>query len=213
MQCSWRRHIAGRTPDCRRLSDSVPVTTLLYHVQAGVKTETSPHADSSTTPRGNSDDAAGEAMTKCEAARTLLSRRPVIGPVGRARGSIPDLSRYKRGLHLRPGRFKGNSLRFEFQWNQEAVLYIWRPTPEFTAGIDAARALQEGSRKQPDCCFVQLADTLSDFNFQEAVGHDLVDANACGRRSKSGARTILVSGGVPPICIASTFQSSPPQWA
>ena len=103
----------------------------------------------------------------------------------------------KDRLNFGPVKIKGNSFDFSFSGIKTAVLYYVRAHPEFGPEIEARRAaLQEGRRKAADLfplCSPQTLLLVS--NFQRAVVHDLV-TRTFAAAAETGARTILVSGGV-----------------
>jgi N6-L-threonylcarbamoyladenine synthase len=204
-------HLAGRAPElpavCLIVSGG---HTLLYHVQAG-------NGNGDVSGRGflyrrlggTRDDAAGEAYDKV--ARLLglgYPGGPVIDQLaaqGAASESVANgpgagctySPSEKDGLNLGPVKIKGNAYDFSFSGIKTAVLYYLRAHPEFSAEIEARRvALQEGRRKAADLLPLCSPHTLSlIFNFQAAVVHDLV-TRTLAATAETGARTILVSGGV-----------------
>ena len=103
----------------------------------------------------------------------------------------------KDGLHFGPVKIKGNPYDFSFSGIKTAVLYYLRAHPEFNEEIEARRgALQEGHRRAADLLPLCSPRTLSLIsNFQSAVVHDLV-TRTLAAAAETGARTILVSGGV-----------------
>jgi N6-L-threonylcarbamoyladenine synthase len=115
----------------------------------------------------------------------------------------------KDQLHFGPVKIKGNSYDFSFSGIKTAVLYYLRAHPEFNAEIEARReALLQGRRKVADLlplCSPQVLALIS--NFQSAVVNDLV-TRTLSAASETGARTILVSGGVAAnSALRETFQS------
>jgi N6-L-threonylcarbamoyladenine synthase len=115
----------------------------------------------------------------------------------------------KDQLHFGPVKIKGNSYDFSFSGIKTAVLYYLRAHPEFNAEIEARReALLQGRRKVADLlplCSPQVLALIS--NFQSAVVNDLV-TRTLAAASETGARTILVSGGVAAnSALRETFQS------
>ncbi len=216
-------HIARRTPGlpavCLIVSGG---HTLLYHVQAKVENGTGDVSGFVYRRLGGTrDDAAGEAYDKV--ARLLALGYPG-GPVidqlaaqGAASGSLgtgagstwSPLAKAKNGLHFGPVKIKGNPYDFSFSGIKTAVLYYLRAHPEFTAEIETRRAaLQEGRRKAADLLPLCSPSTLSVIsNFQQAVVHDLV-TRTLAAAAETGARTILVSGGVAAnSALRDTFQS------
>jgi N6-L-threonylcarbamoyladenine synthase len=171
---------------------------------------------------GTRDDAAGEAYDKVARLLALgYPGGPVIDqlaaqgtacvPVANAPGAGCTRRRHsagfgasatcsppkKDGLHFGPVKIKGNPYDFSFSGIKTAVLYYLRAHPEFSAEIEARRvALQEGRRKAADLLPLCTPQTLSLVsNFQAAVVHDLV-TRTLAAAAETGARTILVSGGV-----------------
>jgi len=193
-------HTAGLTPElpavCLIVSGG---HTLLYQVQTRNKYgDWSSHGFQYRRLGGTRDDAAGEAYDKV--ARLLALGYPG-GPVidqlaarAAASGAPPN---NKDGLSFGPVKIKGNAYDFSFSGIKTAVLYYLRAHPEFEAEIEARRlALQQGRRKASDLLPLCSPKTLSLIsNFQEAVVHDLV-TRTLAAAEETGARTILVSGGV-----------------
>jgi N6-L-threonylcarbamoyladenine synthase len=162
--------------------------TVLYHVEA----DSSNGASRFSYARigGTRDDAAGEAYDKV--ARMLALGYPG-GPV------IDQLALHGNAKAVRFGepKMKGNPYDFSFSGIKTAVLYYLRAHPEFNAEIEARReALLQGRRKAADLlplCSPQVLALIS--NFQSAVVNDLV-TRTLAATAETGARTILVSGGV-----------------
>ncbi len=193
-------HIAGITPElpavCLIVSGG---HTLLYQVQP--RSENGNLSSRGFLYRrlgGTRDDAAGEAYDKV--ARLLALGYPG-GPVidqlaarAAASGAPPNS---KDGLSFGPVKIKGNPYDFSFSGIKTAVLYYLREHPEFEGEIEARRlALQQGRRKASDLLPLCSPETLSLIsNFQSAVVHDLV-TRTLAAAAETGARTILVSGGV-----------------
>jgi len=205
-------HIAGRTPElpavCLIVSGG---HTLLYHVQAN--RENSNEAARGFAYRrlgGTRDDAAGEAYDKV--ARLLALGYPGGPVIDQLAAHAVDSRLVKdtsNGLYFGPVKIKGNPYDFSFSGIKTAVLYYLRAHPEFNAEIDARRAaLQEGRRKAADLLPLCSPPTLSLIsNFQQAVVHDLV-TRTLAAATETGARTILVSGGVAAnSALRATFQS------
>jgi N6-L-threonylcarbamoyladenine synthase len=214
-------HIAGRTPElpavCLIVSGG---HTLLYHVQArtGAGRTCSPQEEVTESVRGfkyrrlggTRDDAAGEAYDKV--ARLLALGYPGGPVIDQLAAHAVDSRLVKdtsNGLYFGPVKIKGNPYDFSFSGIKTAVLYYLRAHPEFNAEIDARRAaLHEGRRKAADLLPLCSPPTLSLIsNFQEAVVHDLV-TRTLAAATETGARTILVSGGVAAnSALRDTFQS------
>jgi len=185
---------AGTRTVCLDLSGG---HTLLYHVQAGVRTETSPHAASSTRSVALATSRS-EAMTKL---RGLLAigypGGPVIDSWTRTR-SIPRTCPWIQTADcIWTVKIKGNPYRFSFSGIKTAVLYILRAT-EFTAEIDARRAaLQEGRGKPPillPLCSSPTSLVISNFKRPSSRSRDAIRLFCGGGRI--GRAPILVSGGV-----------------
>jgi N6-L-threonylcarbamoyladenine synthase len=177
---------------------------------------------------GTRDDAAGEAYDKVARLLALgypggpvidqlAARAAASGAAESGAGSIftPNASSEawsppeKDELHFGQVKIKGNSYDFSFSGIKTAVLYYLRAHPEFNAEIEARReALQQGRRKAADLlplCSPQVLALIS--NFQSAVVNDLV-TRTLAAASETGARTILVSGGVAAnSALRETFQS------
>jgi N6-L-threonylcarbamoyladenine synthase len=203
-------HIAGRTPElpavCLIVSGG---HTLLYYVEAAVKKDGNGDSRGFQFRRlgGTRDDAAGEAYDKVARLLALgYPGGPVIdqlatcattrGPVDSGAGSTSSPPE-KDELRFGPVKIKGNPYDFSFSGIKTAVLYYLRAHPEFNAEIEARReALQQGRRKAADLlplCSPQVLALIS--NFQSAVVNDLV-TRTLAAAAETGARTILVSGGV-----------------
>ena len=216
-------HIAGHTPDlpavCLIVSGG---HTLLYHVQAGVNNGNGSACGFQYRRLGGTrDDAAGEAYDKV--ARLLALGYPG-GPVidqlaaqAACSGSVANPSSAGRThrppekdeLNFGPVKIKGNPYDFSFSGIKTAVLYYLRAHPEFDSEIEARRAaLQQGRRKAADLlplCSPQTLSLIS--NFQSAVVNDLV-TRTLAAAEETGARTILVSGGVAAnSALRETFES------
>jgi N6-L-threonylcarbamoyladenine synthase len=215
-------HLAGRTPElpavCLIVSGG---HTLLYHVQAGTgepgsgctcsPTESGSGCTCSPTENnapargflfhrlgGTRDDAAGEAYDKVARLLALgYPGGPVIDQLAAQVAGSGLRSKAKDGLNFGPVKIKGNPYDFSFSGIKTAVLYYLRAHPEFSAEIEARRkALQEGRRKAADLLPLCSPRTLSLIsNFQAAVVHELV-TRTLAAAGETGARTILVSGGV-----------------
>ena len=180
--------------------------TLLYHVEAGsssVGANRSPHDNSAHGFQyrrlgGTRDDAAGEAYDKVARLLALgYPGGPVIDQLAAQGAASRSADCTKDVLHFGPVKIKGNACDFSFSGIKTAVLYYLRAHPEFNAEIDSRRAaLEQGRRKAADLlplCSPQTLSLIS--NFQAAVVHDLV-TRTLAAASETGARTILVSGGV-----------------
>jgi N6-L-threonylcarbamoyladenine synthase len=168
---------------------------------------------------GTRDDAAGEAYDKVARLLALgypggpvidqlATRATARGPAESGAGSTWSPPQ-KDELHFGPVKIKGNSYDFSFSGIKTAVLYYLRAHPEFNAEIEARReALLQSRRKAADLlplCSPQVLTLIS--NFQSAVVNDLV-TRTLAAASETGARTILVSGGVAAnSALRETFQS------
>jgi N6-L-threonylcarbamoyladenine synthase len=227
-------HLGGTTPDlpavCLIVSGG---HTLLYYIEAktGVGSTFPPRASrvAGSLPSkvvglqfrrlgGTRDDAAGEAYDKV--ARLLALGYPggpvidqlsaCVGPCDAGRTSGPP---EKHDLRFGPVKIKGNAYDFSFSGIKTAVLYYLRAHPEFNEEIEARRqALQQGRRRAAELLPLCSQQTLSlIFNFQSAVVNDLV-ARTFAAAAETGARTILVSGGVAAnTALRDTFQSKATQ--
>jgi N6-L-threonylcarbamoyladenine synthase len=168
---------------------------------------------------GTRDDAAGEAYDKVArllalgypggtVIEQLATHATACGPAVSGAGSTWSPPQ-KDELHFGPVKIKGNSYDFSFSGIKTAVLYYLRAHPEFNAEIETRReALLQGRRKAADLlplCSPQVLALIS--NFQSAVVNDLV-TRTLSAASETGARTILVSGGVAAnSALRDTFQS------
>jgi N6-L-threonylcarbamoyladenine synthase len=195
--------------------------TLLYYVEAAAKKHA--HQDSFGFQfrrlGGTRDDAAGEAYDKVARLLALgYPGGPVIDQLA-ARAATSGAAESGAGstwsppekaeLHFGPVKIKGNAYDFSFSGIKTAVLYYLLAHPEFNAEIEARReALQQGRRKAADLlplCSRQVLALIS--NFQSAVVNDLV-TRTLAAAAETGARTILVSGGVAAnSALRDTFQS------
>jgi len=194
-------HLAGKTPELPAICLIVSGGhTLLYQVQsaAAENGEAAKRGFRFTRLGGTRDDAAGEAYDKV--ARLLALGYPG-GPIvdqlaAKAAASGANL-RGQDALHLAPIKIKGNPFDFGFSGVKTAVLYYVREHPEFVEEIEARKkALQEGRRKAADLLPLCSPRTLALIaNFQSAVVRDLV-TRTLEAAVKTGARTVLVSGGV-----------------
>jgi N6-L-threonylcarbamoyladenine synthase len=193
-------HRAGRAPEmpavCLIVSGG---HTLLYHVRAGSGNgDLSAHGFLYRRLGGTRDDAAGEAYDKVARLLALgYPGGPVIDQLAAQVASSGSGAGAKDGLNFGPVKIKGNSFDFSFSGIKTAVLYYVRAHPEFGPEMEARRtALQEGRRRAADLfplCSPQTLLLVS--NFQRAVVHDLV-TRTFAAAAETGARTILVSGGV-----------------
>jgi N6-L-threonylcarbamoyladenine synthase len=205
-------HIAGRTPElpavCLIVSGG---HTLLYQVQAAVKKDNG-YEGSFLYRRlgGTRDDAAGEAYDKVARLLALgYPGGPVIDQLAARLTDSRPVDDAENGFVFGPVKMKGNPYDFSFSGIKTAVLYHLRAHPEFNAEIEARRAaLLEGRRKDLDLLPLCSPPTLSLIsNFQKAVVHDLV-TRTLAAATETGARTILVSGGVAAnSALRDTFQS------
>jgi N6-L-threonylcarbamoyladenine synthase len=205
-------HIAGRTPElpavCLIVSGG---HTLLYHVQAGINSSNgSARSFQYRRLGGTRDDAAGEAYDKVARLLALgYPGGPVIDQLAARAAATKSSANSKDGLNFSPVKIKGNPYDFSFSGIKTAVLYYLRAHPEFNAEIETRReALQQGRRKAADLlplCSPQILSLIS--NFQSAVVNDLV-TRTLAAATETGARAILVSGGVAANSeLRDTFQS------
>jgi N6-L-threonylcarbamoyladenine synthase len=205
-------HIEGRTPElpavCLIVSGG---HTLLYHVQTGVNSGNgSARSFQYRRLGGTRDDAAGEAYDKVARLLALgYPGGPVIDQLAPRADATKSSANSKDGLNFGPVKIKGNPYDFSFSGIKTAVLYYLRAHPEFDAEIEARRAaLQESRRKVADLlplCSPQTLSLIS--NFQSAVVNDLV-TRTLAAATETGARAILVSGGVAANSeLRETFQS------
>jgi tRNA N6-adenosine threonylcarbamoyltransferase len=205
-------HIAGRTPELPAICLIVSGGhTLLYHVQVGINNSNG-SARSFLYRRlgGTRDDAAGEAYDKVARLLALgYPGGPVIDQLAARAAATKSSANSKDGLNFGPVKIKGNPYDFSFSGIKTAVLYHLRAHPEFNAEIDARReALQQGRRKAAELLPLCGPQTLSLIgNFQSAVVNDLV-TRTLAAATETGARAILVSGGVAANSeLRDTFQS------
>ncbi|HVA94859.1 MAG TPA: tRNA (adenosine(37)-N6)-threonylcarbamoyltransferase complex transferase subunit TsaD [Candidatus Dormibacteraeota bacterium] len=193
-------HLAGRAPAlpavCLIVSGG---HTLLYHVQsAGENGDAAKMGFQYRRLGGTRDDAAGEAYDKV--ARLLALGYPGGPIIDQIAGKVsewgPNL-RDQEGLKFGPVKIKGNAFDFSFSGIKTAILYYVRAHPEFSEEIEERKvALQQGRRKLADLLPLCSPRTLSlIYNFQSAVVRELVK-RALAAATETGARTVLVSGGV-----------------
>jgi N6-L-threonylcarbamoyladenine synthase len=205
-------HIEGRAPElpavCLIVSGG---HTLLYHVQAGINSSNgSARSFQYRRLGGTRDDAAGEAYDKVARLLALgYPGGPVIDQLAARAAATKSSANSKDGLNFSPVKIKGNPYDFSFSGIKTAVLYYLRAHPEFNAEIETRReALQQGRRKAADLlplCSLQILSLIS--NFQSAVVNDLV-TRTLAAATETGARAILVSGGVAANSeLRDTFQS------
>ncbi len=193
-------HLAGRVPELPAICLIVSGGhTLLYHVLP--ETKNGGGATRGFEYRrlgGTRDDAAGEAYDKVARLLALgYPGGPVIDQIAARVAATGSNFNEKDGLNFGPVKIKGNAYDFSFSGIKTAVLYYVRAHPEFETEIAARReALQRGMRKANDLLPLCSPRTLSLISkFQAAVVHDLV-SRTLAAAEESGARTVLVSGGV-----------------
>jgi N6-L-threonylcarbamoyladenine synthase len=205
-------HIAGRAPElpavCLIVSGG---HTLLYHVQTGINSRNgSARSFQYRRLGGTRDDAAGEAYDKVARLLALgYPGGPVIDQLAARATATKSFANSKDGLNFGPVKIKGNSYDFSFSGIKTAVLYYLRAHPEFNPEIETRReALQQGRRKAAELLPLCSLRTLSLIrNFQSAVVNDLV-TRTLAAATETGARAILVSGGVAANSeLRDTFQS------
>jgi N6-L-threonylcarbamoyladenine synthase len=205
-------HIEGRTPELPAICLIVSGGhTLLYHVQAGINNSNrSAHSFLYRRLGGTRDDAAGEAYDKVARLLALgYPGGPVIDKLAARAAATKSSANSKDGLNFSPVKIKGSPYDFSFSGIKTAVLYHLRAHPEFNAEIETRReALQEGRRKAAELLPLCGPQTLSLIrNFQSAVVSDLV-TRTLAAATETGARAILVSGGVAANSeLRETFQS------
>ena len=173
--------------------------TLLYHVQSA--SENGGAAAPGFQFRrlgGTRDDAAGEAYDKVARLLALgYPGGPIIDQIAAKVAASAPMSHDKDELKFGPVKIRGNARDFSFSGIKTAVLYYVRAHPEFTEEIEARKkALQQGLRKAAELMPMCSPRTLALIaNFQSAVVHDLV-TRTLAAAEETGARTVLVSGGV-----------------
>ncbi len=193
-------HLGGKAPAlpavCLIVSGG---HTLLYHVQSAAG-----NGDAATRGfqyrrlGGTRDDAAGEAYDKVARLLALgYPGGPIIDQIASKVAASGANFHEKDGLNFAPVKIKGNPYDFSFSGIKTAALYYVRAHPEFTGEIEARqKALQEGRRKAADLLPLCSPRTLSLISkFQSAVVRDLV-TRTLEAAAETGARTVLVSGGV-----------------
>jgi N6-L-threonylcarbamoyladenine synthase len=162
--------------------------TILYHV----KSEGANGAARFSYARigGTRDDAAGEAYDKV--ARLLALGYPG-GPV------IDKLAAHgnPQAIRFAEPKMKGNANDFSFSGIKTAVLYHLRRNPQLNPEIEARQqALAQGHNGADALRALSSQETLDLIaSFQRAVVDNLV-TRTFAAAEQSGARTILVSGGV-----------------
>ena len=193
-------HIGGKAPELPAICLIVSGGhTLLYHVQAAA-------GNGGAARRvfvyrrlgGTRDDAAGEAYDKVARLLALgYPGGPIIDQLAAKVAASGAKFREKDAPNFGPVKIKGNPYDFSFSGVKTAVLYYVRAHPEFADEIEARKkALQEGRRKAADLFSLCSPRTLSVISkFQSAVVHDLV-TRTLEAATETGARTVLVSGGV-----------------
>ena len=193
-------HIGGKAPELPAICLIVSGGhTLLYHVQSA--TRNGDAANRSFQYRrlgGTRDDAAGEAYDKVARLLALgYPGGPIIDQLAAKVAASGAKFREKDAPNFGPVKIKGNPYDFSFSGVKTAVLYYVRAHPEFADEIEARKkALQEGRRKAADLFSLCSPRTLSVISkFQSAVVHDLV-TRTLEAATETGARTVLVSGGV-----------------
>jgi tRNA N6-adenosine threonylcarbamoyltransferase len=147
---------------------------------------------------GTRDDAAGEAYDKVARLLALgYPGGPVIDQLSAQAASLGHSNSGGNGFQFGQVQIKGNPYDFSFSGIKTAVLYYLRAHPEFSPEIESRKeALRQGRRKAADLLPLCSAPTLLLIRrFQRAVTRDLV-TRTCAAAAETGARTILVSGGV-----------------
>src|SRR6266568_8708357 len=140
------------------------------------------------------DDAAGEAYDKVA---KLLALGYPGGPIIDRLAAGQRRPAHGRGVQFTPARMKGNPFDFSFSGIKTAVLYHVRAHPELLREIELREAaLSRGERRAEQLQALCSPETLALLaRFQAAVVSDLV-TRALAAAEESGARSILVSGGV-----------------
>ncbi len=139
------------------------------------------------------DDAAGEAYDKVAKLLALgYPGGPIIDQL--AAQASPSSS---GGVQFSAAKMKGNLLDFSFSGIKTAVLYHVRAHPELLPEIQSRQeALLRGERRQDQLLPLCSAHTLNLLReFQKTVVNTLVSKTQ-DAAAQSGARSILVSGGV-----------------
>ena len=198
-------HIAGRAPElpavCLIVSGG---HTLLYYVEAAAP------AFRFRRLGGTRDDAAGEAYDKVARLLALgYPGGPVIDQMAARVAATGRIANPEDALRFGPVKIKGNAYDFSFSGIKTAVLYYLRDHPEFNEEIELRReALRQGRRRAGDLIPLCGPQTLALIcNFQSAVVNDLV-TRTLAAAAETGARTILVSGGVAAnSALRDTFES------
>jgi len=177
--------------------------TLLYEVTAKANGSDSSETLLYRKLGGTRDDAAGEAYDKV--ARLLglgYPGGPIIDQLAEQAGEAAIAgakphSDPQNNLRFGPTKMSGNALDFSFSGVKTAVLYHLREHPELNAEIEARReALAAGKRSAAQLrplCSQHTLNLIS--SFQRKVVHELV-SRSLAAASRSGVKTILVSGGV-----------------
>ena len=162
--------------------------TVIYFVKSEVQNGAAHF--SYTRIGGTRDDAAGEAYDKV--ARLLALGYPG-GPVLDQLAAHGDA----RAIRFNEPKMRGNVFDFSFSGIKTAVLYHLRRHSELQPEIDTRKeALARGERGADALRRLSSAATLDLVaSFQRAVVDDLVTRTIAAAQ-QSGARSILVSGGV-----------------
>ena len=181
--------------------------TLLYRVEAAPAGAADSGALDLRYRRlgGTRDDAAGEAYDKVAQLLALgYPGGPIVDQLASLQRSLDDGDRPTPRAPRHPGgpqfatpKLRGSAFDFSFSGIKTAVLYYVRDHPEFAPEIATRRAaLREGKRSAAELaplCSPATLELVAEFQF--AVVRDLV-ARTLAAAQESGARSVLVSGGV-----------------
>jgi N6-L-threonylcarbamoyladenine synthase len=192
-------HLGGKVPELPAICLIVSGGhTLLYRVQTVGQNGGAAHGFEFQKLGGTRDDAAGEAYDKVARLLALgYPGGPIVDQIAAKAAASAAKFNEADALRFKPVKIKGNPYDFSFSGVKTAVLYYVKEHPEFSEEIEARKkALQAGQRKAADLFPLCSARTLSLIsNFQTAVVKDLVN-RTMEAATETGARTVLVSGGV-----------------
>ena len=193
-------HLGGKSPELPAICLIVSGGhTLLYHVESAAGNgEFTKRGFRYRRMGGTRDDAAGEAYDKVARLLALgYPGGPIIDQLAGKTVASGEKFQEKAAPNFGPVKIKGNPYDFSFSGVKTAVLYYVQAHPEFSDEIEARKeALRNGCRKACDLLPLCSPRTLALIsNFQSAVVHDLV-TRTLKAAAETGARTVLVSGGV-----------------